>query len=460
MKMFTKRSIALFVFLLVYSFIFSQTSIKSLFQNGNKIFIGTNYGVYLENEKEFEWKNFNHGLPDGAEMISMEKFGNHIFCADQEGGLFSIFESDTVWKKINSLSSEFKQIISLRKNDTALFVIDSEKGIAYTTDDGFVWKYLDILKQLNASNEKNNIDENIKSEKKNKSGKKKDETETIKTNKIKITDLYFSDDGILAGVSSPTPGCGLYKSMDKGKTWQEASFDLNRVNVKKIYGYKGKIYLLTSGLNGAIYKSENSGSNWEKLSKPPIPWVTLFLVDENKLYAGNHREGLCVTYDDGIIWKKMDCLKTGAEQTIDHLIKTNNGIYVGTSDGIVILREKNGVCEIVKEGLKTKKNDSFFYADIGTKNGVTLHANKYSDEIIFKVENTTSKKIKVLINLIFECGFLNAAENSKLPKQKIEWLIIAEPNSTISYDTDPKSCSVSSCKEKTIHWEITDWKVE
>jgi hypothetical protein len=76
------------------------------------------------------------------------------------------------------------------------------------------------------------------------------------------------------------------------------------------------------------------------------------------------------------------------------------------------------------------------------------------------VENTSAKEIKVVINLVFECGYLGAGEDSILPKQKIEWLITVEPNSTISYDTDPQSCSVSSCKDKTIHWEITDWKVQ
>lgn len=453
MKMFTKRFTVLFVFIHCISQLHSQTSIKSLFQDGNKVYIGTNYGVYIENEKKFEWKLFNHGLPDDAEIILMEKQGSHIYGANQGGGLYSLSESDTVWKKISSLSSDFRQIISLRKNDTALFVIDSEKGIAYSTDEGFVWKYLDILQQLNLEEKK------IETEEKKKSGKKKGETEKIKQNKIKITDLYFTDNGILLGISSSTPGCGLYKSIDKGKTWQEASFDLNRVNVKKIYGSDGKLYLITSGLNGAIYHSKNNGSNWEKLSKPPIPWVTLFLADEKNLFAGNHREGLCVSHDEGMTWKKLECMETGPEQTIDHLLKTNNGIYVGTYDGLIILREKNGNCEIIKEGLKTKKNDSFFYADIGTKDGVTLHANKYADEIIFKVENTTSKKIRVLINLVFECSNPIQGDES-LPKQKIEWLITVEPNSTVSYDTDPRSCSVSSCKDKTKHWEITDWKVQ
>lgn len=388
-------------------------------------------------------------------MTILHEFNNSVYGFVNNTGLFSISKGDTIWKKMKSLPTTFNRVNSIYSTDSVLYVIDLFQGIASTSDNGKSWIFFGPAKQLDRNLEKQEEDNNGKKKKRG------DDEDVAKKNehKTKTTDLISIDNLLIAGVWPLTPGCGIYNSDNNGKTWNETGFDLPKMSVKKLVKRGKIIYAVASGFNCQIFRSENNGANWELLSKPPIRWVTLFCASDKALIAGNNRDGLCVSYDQGLHWELIESLLPSSDFTIESIEVNDTCIYAGTSDGIRLLTKVNRKWAILKEGLKTKSVGNYFYADIGTNDGVTLSASKYAGLIIFRVKNTTNKTVKVNIQLIFECNNDGEYVQTEIPKTKMDWLITVEPNSEKSFDTDPNSCSVSACKDKTNKWEITGWKV-
>ncbi len=441
----------------IFSFFLSssQTSVKSILTVGNSVFAGTNFGVFIDSSGTFEWKKLNSGLPDGGEMTILHEFNNSIYGFVTNTGLFSISKNDTIWKKISSLPVSFIRVNSIYSFDSVLYVIDLFQGIASTSDNGKSWKFFGPANQLDRITEKK--DEENEGKKK----KHREVEDVAKKNehKTKTTDMITIGNLLLAGVWPLTPGCGIYSSENNGKSWSETGFDLPKISIKKLVKSGKIIYAVASGFNCQIFRSENNGSSWELLAKPSIRWVTLFCASDKALFAGNNRDGLCVSYDQGLHWELIESLVPDSDFTIESIAVSDTNIYVGTSDGIRLLTKINRKWEISKVGLKTKSDGNYFYADIGSNNGVTLSASKYAGLIIFKAKNTTDKTMKVNIQLIFECKNEGEYVQTEIPKTKMDWLITVEPHSEKSFDSDPTSCSVSACKDKTNKWEITGWKV-
>ena len=186
-------------------------------------------------------------------------------------------------------------------------------------------------------------------------------------------------------------------------------------------------------------------------------WTTLFTLSEEALFAGNNREGICVSYDKGKNWRKIEALRLKSGENINLITYENNQLIIGTTEGIYFLREEKGYWKIENNEMISKVEKSFFYAGIGTKNGVSLYATKVNDLIHFKAENTNDASVNIEINLVIECNY--ADDSGIFPPQKLNWLMKLEPHSVISYETYPQLCAISACKYKTHRWEITDWKV-
>lgn len=452
MKNFCRKLFITLLSLFLFSLIQSQTKIRSILTDKNTVFIGTNYGLYSNQNNICDWKLSNNGIPDGFDICKLTKFKNSIFGYDQSSVLFISKDDGVNWEKVPTFPKDFINVNSIYANDTSLFIIDLDQGIIYTSDEGLTWKSINFLNWLNPKKKENKTE--IKETKKNESISK----EKVLLEK-RVTDLITTGSIILAGVTSRSASSCIYQSTDNGFTWIEASFDLQNVNVNRIYKNGNKIYVVSAGLNAGIYCSENDGANWVQLSKPPLRSITSFTSTSQQLFVGNYYDGVCCSNDNGLTWTKLDALVLKKKQTVDHLGITEEGLFIGTSDGIICMTNEDGNWKIKNEGLNTKKIGAFSYSAIGTQRGVTLSANKFSDEIIFQVNNTTASNIKIHIKLKIECEYASELGMITLPKQEIDWLISMDANSIKSYDTSPEECAISSCKNSTKSWEVISWTI-
>jgi photosystem II stability/assembly factor-like uncharacterized protein len=443
----------------------AQTRILSILAKENTVYLGTNNGFYSNQNKMYDWKLTSTNLPDDLYLNHMVIHQSIIFSADYTKGLYFSKDLGVTWEKVNTFPADFVKIGCVYANESEIYVSDFDKGIIYSSDLGLTWKTINLLSWLNSSNVTPIVEESEKLSKKdqllkkiNKNDKNKTDEKIIDPKKT-INEVVTCGTDILAAVTSQVPGGGLYKSSDKGQTWSEASADLKNENINSIQKYDKKLYVITPGLEGGVYCSENSGENWTKLAKSELRWVTSFCANSKTLFIGNYYDGICTSTDSGLTWKKIDGLVLRAEQTIDYLEATNEGLYAGTSDGIIFFTEENGVWKIKNNGLISKKIGSTSYSNIGSQNGVSLGAEKYVDEIVFEVVNTNPYSVSVNIKLQFECESISGLGSVTIQKQEIVWRISVAANSTKSYDTDAAACSVGACSDKTKSWQVSTWTV-
>lgn len=97
-------------------------------------------------------------------------------------------------------------------------------------------------------------------------------------------------------------------------------------------GSSGQIYLGTFG-NG-IYRSEDGGIRWQKISKGLTDPYVLTLVSGpgDELYAGTARKGVYRSKNQGLQW---EAVSAGLKSTeVPTLLIQGNTIYVGTGEGV------------------------------------------------------------------------------------------------------------------------------
>ncbi len=117
-----------------------------------------------------------------------------------------------------------------------------------------------------------------------------------------ILSLLLDDNGnLFAG----TRGKGLFKSIDKGKTWDHIkNFPFSEVH-SLAKNTKGEIF---AGTNEALYESTDQGTNWISITfnvKYDLGIEALFIDKGDNIYLGND-SGIFKSIDDGENWEKIN----------------------------------------------------------------------------------------------------------------------------------------------------------
>lgn len=166
------------------------------------------------------------------------------------------------------------------------------------------------------------------------------------------SDVYVAAQGPLWG---PGGDRGLYKTTDKGKTWKKIlkiseNTGINDILIDPLnsnilyassYQRRRRVFtLINGGDEGAIYKSEDAGKTWRKLTKG-LPkedmgrsGIAISPVDPNYVYAiveaDGKADGLYRSCDKGESWTKMSNYKTVSPQYYNRIFcdpKDVNKIY-------------------------------------------------------------------------------------------------------------------------------------
>jgi photosystem II stability/assembly factor-like uncharacterized protein len=98
-------------------------------------------------------------------------------------------------------------------------------------------------------------------------------------------------------------GFGVFRSLDRGKTWSRTSLPAGTLEAMAIDERSGSIYALVWG---SLFKSADHGVTWRQL--PPAPEIKTIAIDSvhSRLYAGTWSAGIQRSEDDGHSWRPMN----------------------------------------------------------------------------------------------------------------------------------------------------------
>lgn len=169
-----------------------------------------------------------------------------------------------------------------------------------------------------------------------------------------ITELIQQQDAVYALAQSADAlyaarSSGLYRSLDRGETWQDAFGSLGRQEPLTVTAVATHGSTVFAGAKGAILRSEDAGESWHfaGLSSPP-PLVVALVVspnygDDGIVIAGTAEDGVFVSTDKGMNWVPWNFglidLNVSA-LAISPTFPKDRMVLVGTESGL--FRSHNG----------------------------------------------------------------------------------------------------------------------
>jgi hypothetical protein len=115
--------------------------------------------------------------------------------------------------------------------------------------------------------------------------------------------VYVTGDALFAGTQTG----GVFRSMDKGDTWQAVNSGLPSVAVFSFAMSGKKLYAgIENGGNasgGGVYQSADSGTSWKQAAGTPLNCpINAMAVTDSILYAGSWNAKLFRLASDGLKW--------------------------------------------------------------------------------------------------------------------------------------------------------------
>lgn len=101
-------------------------------------------------------------------------------------------------------------------------------------------------------------------------------------------------------------GSGVFKSTDRGGSWQAVNEGLTELNVSDLVIDQRRPAVLYAATTSSVFKSTNAGRTWRQISSTEIDPVGLALHPSNSrvLYAATD-EGVYKSSDAGVNWRKV-----------------------------------------------------------------------------------------------------------------------------------------------------------
>lgn len=312
--------------------------------DSNKIYAATEYGVYKTKDRANTWKASNHRLynPNVYTVVVNPKRPGIVY-AGGDGGVYKSTNEGDEWVEKNiGLTNPLVRVLAIDPNDSERLYAGcfGSGGLFISDDGGETWKGVE------------------------------GELATVQ-----ITSMAIVSNQIYLG----TWDKGVYKSEDKGMSFHPVNTGLSNLNVRDIAvtGIGEVAHLAESAppatetiyaaVEGAVFKSENGGKNWElKMEGLLNPHIRTLLIDSEQsdiIYAGTWIGGVYKSENQGEQWQRIN---VGLVNTSVHTLisdpqdsKTRQAsiIYAGTEGGIfqtidggIFWKAKNkGLTHLVKE---------------------------------------------------------------------------------------------------------------
>lgn len=221
---------------------------------------------------------------------------------------------------------------------------------------------------------------------------------------LQFRPLYSTVVNQYGEIFAGTWGAGIWKSTDEGISWFRVSEGLESYDIRKLFlDSNNKLFAITglgiysfdnssqywqiiSNLpknnayrniiqvdndlilvddNGIVYKSQDGGKNWQKVSTLPEKILIAPITSLNKKIIVGTEKGLYESYDKGSSWIKINNFISG--ENITDIKNYNNTLYFTTfNNGIFISKDGGTTITALNDGLGTKKI-KFITTDINGK---------------------------------------------------------------------------------------------
>ncbi len=222
--------------------------VSSLTVSGNKLFAGTDDGVFLTTNNGTLW---THKGLSGKYVQVILAGGTDLYAGTFGDGVFFSSNNGTSWTAINSgLNSDY--VICIVVKDTLIFAGTYGGGIFKSTNRGASW--------TNVNNGLTNTD---------------------------VRSLAVIDTNIFAG----TYGGGVFLSKNNGNNWAAVNNGLNNKIILPMTTSGTNLFVGTSG--GGVFLSTDYGSNWSAINSGLTNLAIAALkVLGTKIFAGTVNTGI------------------------------------------------------------------------------------------------------------------------------------------------------------------------
>ena len=289
--------------------------------NGNNIFAGTRYGIYLSTNNGQNWTAVNNGLTTDNSIASIVVKNNIVFAATWHG-VFVSTNNGASWVEKDNGIYDYYAITSLAINGNNIYGGTYSGEIWVSSDDGNNWSLLN-------------------------------------DNFPDIYSLFINGTNFYAGTAG-----GVYKSTDNGNTWNLMnngiasgslinSFAVNGNSIYACYG--------TMSISGGVYLSTNNGASWTAINTglPQNSPIYSLIYFNNTLYAASNMTGIFKSINNGQSWTAVN---NGIFNTkVKALALNGNDIIAGSNgSGIYITHDLGTNWIMSNSGIQTTLNTSAF----------------------------------------------------------------------------------------------------
>lgn len=365
--------------------------------NSNKVFAGTDVGMYISTNNGTSWVKSNTGMTDTSIITSIITYqdasGGTIIFAGSVDGLYKSTNDGQNWSAIQNSVLEYSGVTYLTYHKDApgknhLFAATWGYGIAKSTDDGVTWKVVD--------NGMTQSDFNF----------------------VYSFPLNAGGNKIIAGADE-----GLFQSTDNGDSWTE----IKTISPEGLTVYSITLsadHKLYVGTNVGVYVSPDEGGNWNVVNDNNRGWSIYSLASftegtANYVLAGMNGNGVVVTTNSGANWAFLNSGLKNMNVTAMTAINTPAGPYVlaGLLENRVVLTTNNGSewNDVFKWGIKGPLYSSFAIDQVGT-GPANIYAGSLLNGIFFSSDfgaTWTSKSIGISGQLILSMAISGSGTANK-----------------------------------------------
>lgn len=312
-----------------------------LLQVGERLYAGTNSGVFVSNNDGESWTALNEGLPD-AEVSSLLASKGRIFAGTEGSGIFVSDDGGTSWHASGEGLTN-PRISALVGLNGRLYV-GTKGGVFVSQDGGATWQAINEGLTDTAVNALLVLEDRLYVGTNDGVFVSRNQGATWQTANEGLTGSTVTSLGVIEEtLFAGTLGDGVFKSED-GVTWQAVNTGLTNLLVRSLQAVGGQLF---AGTDQGIFASSNQGRTWQTVDQgPQNTAVWSFLETNGNLFAGTDG-GILISQDDGRTWRGNRAGLT--TPVILSLLAVEQQLLAGTSSGVFISKD-GGLTWQAREG--------------------------------------------------------------------------------------------------------------
>lgn len=262
--------------------------VRTFYQSGTNIFVGTKYGIYLTTNNGVNWNPINNGLPVPVGSINSITFNGTYLFVTTGNGIYRSSNNGNNWVFSGlSIGPTLNTVFSVNVN----IYVGTAIGAYISTDNGVNWNSITGLNSFY-----------IKS---------------------------FASIGSNIYASYGTFNSGVLLSTNNGNNWVTINNGLPNNPINALTTIGTNLFAVIPG--SGVYFTTNNGSNWNATSSSlTTQYVMSLTTDNTNLIAGTYEGGgVFFSSNNGERWIKKNQGFVSIPTNVYSLLIANNYIFSG-----------------------------------------------------------------------------------------------------------------------------------